>query len=175
MTEHTANVPAADEPSTETTTTHAGWGEGNPQLRVSSESERFVFALDRDEITIGSSAENDLRLEGAEAAHARIQHDERDEYVLTMLAEGETSANPLASGTHPGDHSATLRTGAQFTAGPWTLVYFREEFADHGRPFGGRQGGELSDQPTQPDRPNYAAGEGGAGEDGRNAAQSSER
>ena len=32
-----------------------------------------------------------------------------------------------------------------------------DEYADHGRPWGGREGGELSDQPPQPQRPDYAA------------------
>ncbi|MGO1547519.1 MAG: hypothetical protein ACTHXL_09220, partial [Microbacterium gubbeenense] len=56
----------------------------------------------------------------------------------------------------------TLRTGASFTAGPWRFVFQREEFADHGRPFGGRQGGELSDQPPQRRRPDYTADPSGS-------------
>jgi hypothetical protein len=45
-----------------------------------------------------------------------------------------------------------LRTGALITLGPWRLAFFREEFADHGRPFGGRMGGEFAVQRPQPAR-----------------------
>lgn len=37
-----------------------------------------------------------------------------------------------------------LRTGDRVELGPWVLSYFREEHADHGRPFAGRAGGEGS-------------------------------
>ena len=36
--------------------------------------------------------------------------------------------------------------------GPWRMAFFREEYADHGRPFGGRLGGEFSVQKPQPTR-----------------------
>ncbi len=32
------------------------------------------------------------------------------------------------------------------------MSFFREEYADHGRPYGGRIGGELGHQRTQPSR-----------------------
>ena len=89
--------------------------------------------------------------------HATIVHDERDEYVLTLHGEGLMNANP-ADGI-AGDRSEILRTGARFTVADWILVFGREEFADHGRPLGGREGGELDDQPPQPARPDYPAGE----------------
>ena len=41
----------------------------------------------------------------------------------------------------------------------WILVFGREEFADHGRPYGGREGGEFDVQPPQPGRPDYTAGD----------------
>jgi len=40
--------------------------------------------------------------------------------------------------------------------GEWRFTFARDEYADHGRPFGGREGGELADQPVQPPRPDYA-------------------
>ena len=49
-------------------------------------------------------------------------------------------------------HEALLRTGARIELGPWTLLYAREEHADHGRPYGGRIGGELGHQRPQPRR-----------------------
>ncbi|MGO2470063.1 MAG: FHA domain-containing protein [Microbacterium gubbeenense] len=148
-----------DERSTET---HAAWGAGHPHLIVSSDEDRLNFSLDVDEVTIGSAADSVLKLPEIDALHATIVHDERDEYVLTLHGEGEMNANPHAAGTHPGERSETLRTGASFTAGPWRFVFQREEFADHGRPFGGRQGGEFSDQPPQRRRPDYTADPSGS-------------
>ena len=137
-------------------TTHAEWGAGSPRLLVSrNPGEQSIFALTADEVRIGSDAGGELVLSGADPMHATIVHDERDDYVLTLHGEGEMNANPEAAGTVRGDRSEILRTGARFTAGPWNLVFMRDEFADHGRPYGGREGGELSDQPPQPPRPDY--------------------
>lgn len=137
------------------TTTHAEFGAGNPRLRVSRDDLRSEFALEVDVVRIGSGADNELRLEDADPVHATITHDDRDEYVVELHGEGEMNTNPDADATHPGERKQTLRTGARFTVGPWELVFARDEFADHGRPFGGRQGGEYSDQPLQPSRPGY--------------------
>lgn len=135
------------------TTTHDAWGEGDPHLRITHGDDRFTFSLREDVVRIGSAEESELRLPGTDALHATITHDERDEYVLTLHGPGETSA---ASTDTSGRPSEILRTGARFTAGEWELVFGREESADHGRPFGGRQGGEYSDQRLQPARPDYA-------------------
>ncbi|KRA24496.1 hypothetical protein ASD65_08735 [Microbacterium sp. Root61] len=138
------------------TTTHAEWGAGNPRLLITSDDERFHHEIIHDLTRIGSSPDSDLHLAGTDAHHATIAHDERDEYVLTLHGEGEMNA-----GSDPADETSdrteTLRTGARFTAGPWSLVFVRDEFADHGRPYGGREGGELSDQPSQPARPDYTS------------------
>ncbi|HCS60449.1 MAG TPA: hypothetical protein DIW46_03485 [Microbacterium sp.] len=151
----------------EPTTTHAEWGAGDPHLRITRDGERFVFHLEADEVRVGSAEGNELRLADTDPVHATISHDKRDEYVLTLHGAGEMNANPRTAETGSGvgadsgtnDTSEILRTGAHFTAGPWTLVFGREEFADHGRPFGGREGGELDDQAPQPVRPDYT-GEG---------------
>ncbi len=143
----------------EPTTTHAEWGAGSPRLRITSETERFVHDLTADLTRLGAAEGSDVVLAGADPLHATIEHDERDEFVLTLHGAGEMSANPQAAATHDGDRSATLRTGARFTAGPWTIVYMRDEFADHGRPYGGRQGGEGEHQRPQPGRPDYDAGD----------------
>jgi hypothetical protein len=137
-------------------TTHAPWGAGHPHLILTSGESRMVVDLVEDETTIGSVGGNTIELPGADPVHATISHDERDEYVLTLHGEGDMNSDPSAAGTHDGDSTETLRTGASFTIGPWRLVFQREEFADHGRPYGGRQGGEYSDQPAQPRRPDYA-------------------
>lgn len=143
------------EQTPEPTTTHAEWGAGHPRLLVSRDDERFIHEITTEEVRVGSAADNELPLRDCDPLHATIRHDERDEYVLTLHGAGEMNANPLSAATYPDDRSETLRTGAHFTAGPWTLVFARDEFADHGRPFGGRQGGEYSDQPPQPARPRY--------------------
>ena len=46
-----------------------------------------------------------------------------------------------------------LRTGDRLQVGEVCFSFFREESADHGRPYGGRQGGEFSEQREQPPRP----------------------
>lgn len=147
-------------PTNHPTTTHAEWGAGHPRLLVSSENERFIHEITGDTVRIGSDAASELPLRDTDALHATIVHDERDEYVLTLHGPGEMNANPLADATAPGERTEILRTGARFTAGPWTLVFARDEYADHGRPFGGRQGGEYSDQPPQPARPDYTHPDG---------------
>ena len=141
--------PQAHEP----TTTHAGWGAGRPHLRITGDDDkRTVFHLTADEVTIGSGAGCTLLLPGAAPLHATIVHDDRDEYVLTMHGAGDMNANREEDGDA---RTEVLRTGAHFTIGQWLLVFGREEHADHGRPFGGREGGELSDQDAQPERPDY--------------------
>ncbi|MGW8483205.1 hypothetical protein ACWGJP_08690 [Microbacterium sp. NPDC055903] len=139
------------------TTTHDSWGAGDPHLRITLGDERTVFPLRDDLVQIGSAEGCTLVLSGTDPVHATITHDERDEYVLTMHGEGETNA---ASLDDSGARTEILRTGARFTIGEWQLVYGRAESADHGRPFGGRQGGEYSDQPLQPPRPDYRGDSG---------------
>ncbi|WP_166982230.1 hypothetical protein [Paramicrobacterium fandaimingii] len=136
------------------TTTHSDRGAGNPRLLVSRDSIQSVFDITTELVSIGSAESSELRLEGAELLHATIHHDEDDEYILTLIEEGLMTANPKTTASD-GERTQILRQGARFTAGPWTLVFAREEFADHGRPFGGREGGEFSDQAAQPRRPDY--------------------
>jgi len=139
------------------TTTHAEWGSGHPHLIISRDGDHQVFHLKEEVVHIGSSDDNQVQLPDIDALHASIVHDERDEYVLTMHGPGEMNA---VSHARPGEERVEiLRTGARFTADGWTFVFSREEFADHGRPYGGREGGELSDQSAQPARPDYRHGE----------------
>lgn len=138
------------------TTTHAEWGAGDPRLRVTRADERSVHHITTDEVRIGSAEGNELRLADTDPVHATITHDKRDEYVLTLHGEGGMNASPVSAESGGGERSEILRTGAQFTAGEWMLVFSRDEFADHGRPFGGREGGELDDQAAQPARPDYS-------------------
>lgn len=92
---------------------------------------------------IGSAPAAGLVLSGLEPVHARIVHNELDEYVLVAVGPVGGSA-----GLKPGNEY-TLRSGARVELGHWRLVFFREEYADQGRPFGGCNGGELSFQKPQ--------------------------
>lgn len=141
MTEHERN----SHPRT-ITTTHAAWGAGHPRILVTGARERYIHEINCDLTHIGSATDSDLLLPDTDSLHAKILHDTTDEYVLTMVGQGATSFGPRE----------ILRTGAHFTVGPWNLVFARDEFADHGRPYGGRQGGEFAHQRPQASRPNYA-------------------
>ncbi|QCR20862.1 hypothetical protein C1N71_13505 [Agrococcus sp. SGAir0287] len=138
------------------TTTHATPGSGRPRLVFAvgtgawTPAVPYEFDLLPDRTTIGSSEDADLRLEGLDPIHAEIEHRGDDEYVLH--ARGVVGGGS-ASRDEGEPQPRVLRTGARIEMGPWRLAYVREEYADHGRPFGGRQGGELSFQRWQPPRP----------------------
>ena len=132
------------------TTTHDPHGGGRPRLVFSMGGQTQTTAPQREfyllpgTTRIGSDADNDLQLEDLDAHHAEVTRDDLDEYYFTDTdsAVGST-VHGVAVGT------AMLRTGAIIVMGPWTVSYYREEFADHGRPYGGRQGGEFAHQRPQ--------------------------
>ena len=157
------------------TTTHANWGAGRPRLLVASATNRFVFDIPDEGVTIGSAQDAGLRLPDTDPVHAVIRHDSHDEYALEMRGAGETSANVEKAADEERRDVEVLRTGARFTLGPWRLVFTREEFADHGRPFGGREGGEFSDQQEQPERPDYPRRSSQARDAARNEAMAEQR
>ena len=110
-----------------------------------------VYGLRKAVTTIGSAAECDIRLPGLAPRHAEVRHDHRDEFVLVRLGEPDgTRVNGA-----PVD-SAVLRTASRLQLGDWTMSFYREEYADHGRPHGGRVGGELGHQRPQPPRRSHA-------------------
>ncbi|WP_244266517.1 FHA domain-containing protein [Pseudarthrobacter chlorophenolicus] len=131
------------------TTTHYARGGGRPRLIFVQDADSWTgqvpreVALTDDVTTIGSSPESGLVLEGLEELHAEIRHDDQDEYVL--VPHGPVSGSVARSG------ASVLRTGARIQMGQWCLAFFREEFADHGRPFGGRSGGEFAYERPQLD------------------------
>ncbi|MCP2031212.1 hypothetical protein L1277_001303 [Okibacterium sp. HSC-33S16] len=135
------------------TTTHYTPSAGRPRLIFTVGSENWrgqrprEFDLLPTVTRIGSGESADLRLDGLLDAHAEIVHDKNDEYVFypSVRAGASTSSGRRTDGQ-------ILRTGARVELGPWRMAFFREEFADHGRPFGGRVGGELSVQKPQPPR-----------------------
>jgi hypothetical protein len=135
------------------TTTHDPERGGNPRLVMApaphptGDERRPVFRLTRDVTVVGSGPDCDVRLPGLAERHAEVHHDERDEFVLVRLAHDGTT---LVNGA-PVD-TALLRNATRVQLGEWTLSFAREEYADHGRPYGGRIGGELGHQRRQPPR-----------------------
>lgn len=103
-----------------------------------------IFWLE-EETAIGSSPECGIRLPGLEPVHARLVHDPADEWRI-VEAEGEFRVGGASA------PSQLLRTGSRVEIGDHVLAYRREEYADHGRPYGGRVGGELGHQRPQPPR-----------------------
>lgn len=140
------------------TTTHYLRGSGRPRLIFVVGSDVWdgrpprEFALLDGTTTIGSSAEADLRLDGLEAIHAEIRHDDNDDYILQVVAGDADYVPILVQGEPTRSRGRILRTGARIELGQWRMGFFREEFADHGRPYGGRTGGELAHQKRQPGR-----------------------
>jgi hypothetical protein len=140
-------------------TTHDPERGGHPRLIMApSETPRpgerqSVFALSGEVTTIGSHPSCDIRLPGLAALHAEVRHDERDEFVLVRASD---PGGTLVNGA-PVDRSV-LRTASRVQLGEWTMSFYREEYADHGRPHGGRVGGELGHQRAQPPRPTPTTG-----------------
>ncbi len=138
------------------TTTHYLPGSGRPRLIFVIGSENWngqpprEFDLLPAGTTIGSGPDANLRLEGLSPVHAEIRHTEDDEYVLYAIGE-LSGSSLLAASSGRKDGGQVLRTGTRIELGQWKMAYFREEFADHGRPHGGRVGGELAHQKPQRD------------------------
>jgi hypothetical protein len=138
------------------TTTHYLPGAGRPRLIFTVSSATWdgraprEFNLLPDVTVIGSAESADLALPGLDAVHARIVHDDRDEYVLYVTGD-EPNTQPTLFDAQPGA-GRILRTGALISLGSWRFAFFREEFADHGRPFGGRDGRKFPVQRRQLER-----------------------
>jgi hypothetical protein len=97
---------------------------------------------------IGSGTQADLRLDGLADQHAEIRCEDSDEYVLVDLGApggSRVDGRPV--------ERAALHTGDRIELGSWTMSYFRDEHADHGRPFGGRSGGESFTEHPRDDVP----------------------
>ncbi len=140
--------------------TNAQPGEGRPRLifKVGSgqgnEVEPRQFDLLHPTTTIGSGSEMHLNLEGLAPFHAEIRHDDDDEYVLYIHDTADSQSEPASpTGEGADTGSRILRTGSPVELGDWAMSFYREEFADHGRPFGGRQGGEGEVQLDQDGQP----------------------
>ena len=131
------------------TTTHYTRGGGRPRLIFVQDSKSWngqvprEFSLTAERVRIGSDESVDLQLPGLDGVHAEIVHNDQDEYVLVRHGK--------VTGSFGEGSASVLRTGSRLQMGQWCLAFFREEFADHGRPFGGRSGGEFAYQRPQRD------------------------
>lgn len=138
------------------TTTHDPLGGGTPRLVYyllppEDGGQRQVLLLRRGTTRIGSAEQDDLRLPDLSPGHVEIRRNpSTDEYevvpvpgVLTTVGGSEVTSPVL------------LRTGAVIRTLGRSFTYVRDEYADHGRPYGGREGGEFARQRPQPPRPRY--------------------
>jgi hypothetical protein len=116
----------------------------DPRGSAPARTDAREYDLRRGVTVIGSGEDADLRLPGLAEHHAEVRRQDDDEYVwvdLGVPAGSRVDGQPMGA--------QELHTGDRIEIGPWTLTFFREEFADHGRPYGGRQGGELAGHPTR--------------------------
>ncbi|AXH95523.1 FHA domain-containing protein [Ornithinimicrobium avium] len=137
------------------TTTHDPLGGGHPRLVYYLRppelgGERLVLALRKGTTTLGGAQTDDLTLPDLAPGHLRIERDPGDDEYRVVPVAG---AAVLVSG-RPVQTPTVLRTGTVLRVGEVVLTYVRDEYADHGRPYGGREGGELARQRPQR-RPRY--------------------
>jgi hypothetical protein len=98
------------------------------------------YPLNVDVTSLGSAPSCDIVLVGIEAEHGEIRREAaQDEFIYHHLhSQGDSRVNGIVV------TDASLHHGDRLSVGDWTLIYQRDEFADHGRFDGGRQGGEAS-------------------------------
>ncbi|QYJ03260.1 FHA domain-containing protein [Nocardioides panacisoli] len=136
------------------TTTHDPHRGGHPRLVLTGRADSGqalqwdVFDLADGTTTIGSDESSDIRLAGVAGEHAVVVHDERDELVIHSRDGGVFVHGRAVD-------QQMLRSGARVQVGEWLLTYMRDEYADHGRPYGGRLGGEIGYQRPQPPPSNW--------------------
>ncbi|HEX3707833.1 MAG TPA: FHA domain-containing protein [Mycobacteriales bacterium] len=98
------------------------------------------FALEPRRMTIGSDSEQDIVLEGLAPAHAAVDWwADGDEFVFEPMPTGDTTATVDGAATTIGLHH-----GDRIQLGEWTLVFQRDEEADHVRRGRAREGGDYA-------------------------------
>lgn len=151
------------------TTTHDPAGGGHPRLILSAGSSARLGAEGpptgtRPEVelrpgvtSIGSDDDADLRLPGLASRHGEVRRTDDDEYLyIPLTAHPASTVNGVPVAHKP------LHTGDRLQLGGWSMSFYRDECADHGRPHGGRQGGEGSYQrPQHTPRPRGTTTDGG--------------
>lgn len=141
--------------------THDPARAGSPRLVLvpdlaGPETRRTIYSLAGDcgdSFLIGSAEDCHIRLPGLAPHHCVVVHDDDDEFVAEAL-DGEVRVHGARV------QQGLLRTGTRLELGEHCLAFAREEYADHGRPYGGRIGGELGHQRPQPERLRLIRGEG---------------
>src|SRR3954452_16164993 len=135
------------------TTTHDPDHGGYPRLVMAPGpyllpgQEQPVFHLGA-RTTLGSDPGADVVLADLARLHAEVRRTDDDEFVVVPLGGADSvRVNGAVVAVEE-----RLRTGSRLQVGPWMLSYVREEYADHGRPYGGRIGGELGRQRPHPPR-----------------------
>jgi hypothetical protein len=129
---------------------------GHPRLVVATDGHAVAgsaeasgvqreFVLDKAVITIGSADGQDIQVAGIEPQHGEIRRDAAgNDYVYRQVTDRGVSR---VDGS--GIHTSSLHHGDRLELGPVTLVFQRDEFADHGRlSKGGREGGQFRDHGT---------------------------
>jgi hypothetical protein len=126
-------------------------GAGQPRLVKATDGHAVVgspeasgieqsFRLDREVTRLGGADDQDIVVPGVDPEHGEIRREpELDEYVYHQTSPSGTSQVNGAI-----VDAAALHHGDRLTLGEWTLVFQRDEFAEHGRFEGGRQGGDAS-------------------------------
>src|ERR1700722_12330910 len=123
------------------TTTTDPHGGGRPLLILAmggsapADAEPREFELRPGVTVIGSDPGADLQLPGLDGRHAEVRRQDEEDVWIALGAGSSVDGRRM--GQRP------PHTGDRIAVGPWTLTYWRAEVADHGRPFGGRQGGQL--------------------------------
>lgn len=164
----TTKGATVNEPPGRVTTTNDPAGGGRPRLIVGEGGRRSdegdgagrdqqEFELLPGVTTIGSSPDADIRLAGLCPQHAEVRRNRTDEYAYVHL---DPAGHSTVDGANVGEK--LLHSGDRIELGDWMLSFARAEFADHGRPYGGRQGGEFSDQ-RQQDTPRARGTSAGGG------------
>ena len=130
-------------------TTQTPQDNGHPRLMMAlggqapEGTEPREFSLEPGVTVIGSAPGAHVQLPGLAGHHAEIRYrEDGDEYVWGDLG---TPTGSRVDGQPVHEHG--LHTGDRIELGDWTLSYRREEYADHVRPEGGREGGEGSGHP----------------------------
>lgn len=123
---------------------------------VSTHDAQREFELVDDVTTIGSGADADLRLDELEERHAEIRRDAADEYVYVRL--GVATGNTVHG--LPAER-VVLRTGARVELGPWTVMFYREEYADRSAAPGSRSAKRFARQRDAERREHEDADSGG--------------
>lgn len=138
------------------TTTHDPLRGGAPRLvEVPTDgawvAEVPVHWLNREGVTtVGSSVTSDVQLRGLKPRHAEVEHTADDDFIIHAREGAVRVHGELVD-------SAPLSNSARIQIGETVLAFSREEYADHGRPHGGRVGGEAGQQRSQPPRTNSGA------------------